>query len=116
LVGDDLVAYLEREKKRNETPGLRMNLRRLMAEESLALFSIDDDGKHIVDYLGSSYKQMIAPKVPDEEIKDAWSFARRELARYQQQRDEELIPKYEYMVSYFRSRAQVWPDLIVENA
>ena len=105
VVGEGLIDYLNHYRAA-EGDDISTTFRRQMADRCLALVTQDIDKRHIVDYLGPSYRA-IAKDVNDAEmIKKAKEFASSQLAHWQSVGNKKLEERYSALIQYFSDRSR----------
>ena len=122
VVGNALVSYLkELYDSRPETDEEKVNC--LLAKNSLALMTTDDDGNMIVDHLGD-YIRNILQKMPHiaDVVSKAYMFAYSEYEKYRNARNEAesvgnaealkrytlLAGRYELLKRYYEKHLPTW--------
>jgi hypothetical protein len=104
LAGEHLLGYIDsmaRADGADLTTGhmreLAMGIRGFLAEDP-------DDRKIFVDFLGERFRNRAA--VPTGQVEAAWRFVQKALAAFAD--NPKLLPKYQWLDRYFRSRLHLW--------
>lgn len=105
LAGERLLAYVESMAQTPEDDDLTTDYVRDLAIGLRGFIAIDpDDGKAFVDFLGERFRDRAS--VPAGQVEAAWRFVQKALAAFAD--NPKLLPKYQWLDRYFRSRLHLW--------
>jgi hypothetical protein len=105
LVGERLLEYIEWMAETANGDDLTRDFMRDLAIGARGFFTEDPgDGKIFVDFLGERFRDRAA--VPAGQVEHAWRFVQKALAAFAG--NPKLLPKYQWLDRYFRSRLHLW--------
>lgn len=107
VIGEQLVHYLIVSSKA-ETTDVFSIVNKSAADYCLEMIAIDEDGYHIIDYLGSGFKKYVAAPLDDKLYSMAYNFVLRQLEKTREKKDSKLGFRYSHLRGYFERNRSVW--------
>jgi hypothetical protein len=68
----------------------------------------DSDGRYMLDFLGSKFKEVADEAIDSEVVKKALVFVQSQYEQFVTEKNEKLASRYYRLLNYFNSRLSVW--------
>lgn len=104
VIGEELVDYLQMVAGQEVSIEEKAHAR--VAERSLGLLSVDDDGCTFLDWLGSDIRSSFQKR--DELVRTAYDFIIQESIKHKEARNSKLGFRYTLLRNYVESRLSDW--------
>jgi hypothetical protein len=103
VIGEELIRYLYEIAGHAATTGEEKAHAKL-AERSLNMFVVDDDGQTFLDYLGAEIQSVMSKEM----IQNAYNFTIQESIKHKECKNSKLGFRYTLLRNYFESRISKW--------
>lgn len=107
VLGTELVEYIQGHRIQTETD-VFSKINKEIAETSLKLIAIDDDGIYFLDYLGDGFRKNIAGGLDKSVVKKAYAHIVAESNRLKAEKNSILAFRYTLLRNYFEDRLTSW--------
>lgn len=108
VVGEQLVHYLVVSSKA-EISDVFSIVNKQIADLCLEMIAVDEDGYHMIDYLGSGFKKNVATNLEDNKLYSlAYNFVLTQLEKAREEKDSKLGFRYSHLRNYFERNRSVW--------
>jgi len=103
VIGEEIVRYLY-EVARHKASTHEESAHGQLAQRSLRLFAVDDDGQTFIDYLNDEMKCLMSKEM----VQNAYNFIIQESIKYKECKNSKLGFRYTLLRNYFESRITEW--------
>lgn len=107
IIGTGLLQFLmtaaNREVKDDKQRGARV-----LAESALRMMWKDTDGRRMLDFMGTEVRSVSDGALPKQVVLDATNFVAAQGERFAKEGNEKLWSRYFRLVSYMKSRLELW--------
>ena len=109
VLGTEFIRYLDAHER---IPGDQPQTQyvRTLATCCKEMISLDEDGVHIVDYLGPGFKEHVANEIDASAYDHAVTFIGEQLESSQKAGNDKLVQRYERLHGYFERNRFIWKD------